>query len=141
MTQPFPSLSLDYFAGGATAADMALCQRTLTRTELMSWVEFYALAGAVTAAHGARVGSACSSERQRWDRIAPNLINNARVDDVASLALVVRGLDGRAVTPFRQLVSRLGGGPSRLVRFQCRETDQREDQGTADFAIQRGRHC
>ncbi len=107
---------LDYFADGATPADMALCQRALTGTELLPLVEFYALTCAVTAARDAGICPAHSVERQRWDRVTHNLVNNARVDDVASLALVIRGFDGLS-RHFTSLYMDLAEKPLNFVGF------------------------
>lgn len=110
------ALLLDYLAGGATTKDLALCLRALTGTELMPLVEFYALSRAVAAAHDAEVCSARSTERERWKRVTHNLVNNTRIDDVASLALVVRGLDGLS-RHFATLYTDLAETPLNLVGF------------------------
>ncbi|PJC96452.1 hypothetical protein GQ37_022530 [Janthinobacterium sp. BJB1] len=110
------ALLLDYLSCGATADDLTLCCRALTGTELMPLVEFYALARAVVAACEDGVCPARSDERMRWQRVTHNLINNARVDDVASLALIVRGIDGLS-QHFAHLYADLAEMPLHLVGF------------------------
>jgi hypothetical protein len=107
---------LDYFVNEATGADLALFQRALTGKDLMSLVEFYAVVRAICAAHAAGICPAASVERQRWNRVTYNLLNNAGMDDVPSFALVVRGLDGLS-RHFPTLYNDLAETPLNLVGF------------------------
>ena len=82
---------LDYLAGTPDPADMALFRQALLRNDLMDVARFGAVVEAVCAAASAGVAPAGSTKRRHWDRVSSNLIGNARIDDVPTLQMAVRG--------------------------------------------------
>jgi len=85
------STMLDYLAGTPDPGDMALCRQALLRNDLMDVARFGSVVEAVCAAALAGAPAATGEARRRWNRVTVNLIGNARIDDVSTLQMVVRG--------------------------------------------------